>query len=83
MSGFQSQNLLGAHSGSKHQPDAETHTVFRQLFHENRYLLRGEGVLPFDGLANFLDYYHLDPRAIYKFSSFSRICARADVIEDF
>ena len=24
-------------------------------------------------LANFLDYYHLDPRAIYKFSSFSRI----------
>lgn len=34
-------------------------------------------------LPNFLDYYHLDPRAIYKFSSFSRICARADVIEDF
>ena len=34
-------------------------------------------------LANFLDYYHLDPRSIYKFSSFSRICARADVIEDF
>ena len=34
-------------------------------------------------LANFLDYYHLDPRAIYKFSSFSRFCARADVIEDF
>lgn len=34
-------------------------------------------------LANFLDYYHLDTRAIYKFSSFSRICARADVIEDF
>ncbi len=34
-------------------------------------------------LANFLDYYHLDPRTIYKFSSFSRICARADVIEDF
>ena len=34
-------------------------------------------------LANFLDYYHLDPRAIYKFSSFSRICARADVVEDF
>ena len=34
-------------------------------------------------LANFLDYYHLDPRAIYKFSSFSRICARADVIPDF
>lgn len=34
-------------------------------------------------LANFLDYYHLDPRAIYKFSSFSRICARSDVIADF
>ena len=34
-------------------------------------------------LANFLEYYHLDPRAIYKFSSFSWICARADVIEDF
>ena len=34
-------------------------------------------------LRNFLDYYHLDPRSIYKFSSFSRICARADAIEDF
>ncbi len=34
-------------------------------------------------LKNFFDYYHLDPRAIYKFSSFSRICARADAIEDF
>lgn len=34
-------------------------------------------------LANFLGYYHLDPRAIYKFSSFSRLCARADVMEDF
>ena len=34
-------------------------------------------------LANFLDYYHLDPRRIYKFSTFSRICARADVIPDF
>lgn len=34
-------------------------------------------------LKNFLDYYHLDPRSIYKFSSFSRICARADAIEDF
>ena len=34
-------------------------------------------------LANFLDYYHLDPRALYKFSSFSRLCARADVIADF
>ena len=34
-------------------------------------------------LKNFLDYYHLDPRVIYKLSSFSRICARADAIEDF
>ena len=34
-------------------------------------------------IANFLDYYHLDPRAIYKFSSFSHICARADLIPDF
>lgn len=34
-------------------------------------------------LANFLDYYHLDPRSIYKFTSFSRLCARADVREDF
>lgn len=34
-------------------------------------------------LANFLDYCHLDPRAMYKFCTFSRICARADVREDF
>ena len=34
-------------------------------------------------LKNFLDYYHLDPRSIYKFSSFSRICVRADAIKDF
>ena len=34
-------------------------------------------------LASFLDYYHLDPRSIYKFASFSRLCARADVIDDF
>ena len=34
-------------------------------------------------LSNFLNYYHLDPRSIYKFSSFSRLCARAGVIEDF
>ena len=34
-------------------------------------------------LANFLDYYHLDPRNIYKFATFSRLCANADVIEDF
>jgi hypothetical protein len=34
-------------------------------------------------LANFLDYYHLDPRSLYKFATFSRLCARADVIDDF
>jgi superfamily II DNA or RNA helicase len=34
-------------------------------------------------LANFLEHYHLDPRSIYRFASFSRLCARADVIEDF
>lgn len=34
-------------------------------------------------LANFLDYYHLDPRSLYKFATFSRICARADAREDF
>ena len=34
-------------------------------------------------LANFLDYYHLDARAMYKYSSFSRLCARAEVIDDF
>ena len=34
-------------------------------------------------LGKFLDYYHLDPRAVYKFTSFSRLCARADVSPDF
>ena len=34
-------------------------------------------------LSNFLDYYHLDPRSLYKFASFSRLCARADVTDDF
>ena len=34
-------------------------------------------------LGNFLDHYRLDPRSIYKFSSFSRLCARADVTENF
>ena len=32
---------------------------------------------------NFLDYYHLDSRAVYKFSSFSSLCPRADIIADF
>ena len=34
-------------------------------------------------LASFLDYYHLDVRSIYKFSSFSRLCVRADKKDDF
>ena len=34
-------------------------------------------------LENFLDHYRLDPRSIYKFSSFSRLCARADIIDNF
>ena len=34
-------------------------------------------------LASFLDHYHIDPRAMYKFATFSRLCARADVIDDF
>ena len=34
-------------------------------------------------LTNFLDYNHLDPRSIYKFSTFSRLCVRADVMGDF
>ena len=34
-------------------------------------------------LENFIDYYRIDPRAIYKFDSFSRLCARADMIDNF
>ena len=34
-------------------------------------------------LDNFLEHYHLDVRSIYKFASFSRLCARADAIDDF
>ena len=34
-------------------------------------------------LSNFLDYYHIDPRAIYKFDTFSRLRVRADVTDDF
>ena len=33
--------------------------------------------------AAFLTYNHLDPRNLYKFDSFSRLCARADVLDDF
>ena len=34
-------------------------------------------------LANFLDYYHIEPKAIYKTSLFSRLCVRAGVLHDF
>ncbi|HIU58395.1 MAG TPA: DUF3427 domain-containing protein [Candidatus Ornithomonoglobus merdipullorum] len=34
-------------------------------------------------LANFLSYYHLDPRLLYKRTSFSRLCVTAGVAEDF
>lgn len=34
-------------------------------------------------LASFLSYNHLDPRSLYKYSSFSRLCVRANVKEDF
>ena len=34
-------------------------------------------------LANFLDYYHLDPRSIYKFATFSRLKERAGIIDSF
>ena len=35
-------------------------------------------------LGNFLDYYHLDPRAIYsKKICFSRLCVRAGAASDF
>lgn len=36
-------------------------------------------------LANFLEYYHLDPKIIYKYKdlSFSRLCAVAGVVDDF
>ncbi len=34
-------------------------------------------------LTNFLDYYHMDARSLYRFTSFARLCARADVRDDF
>ena len=34
-------------------------------------------------LENFLDHYRIGPRSIYKFDSFSRLCARADMIDNF
>ncbi len=34
-------------------------------------------------LAHFLDYYHLDAQRIYRFDTFSRLCAKAGVYPDF
>lgn len=34
-------------------------------------------------LGNFLDYYHMDVRHLYRYDSFSRLSVRADVREDF
>lgn len=34
-------------------------------------------------LGNFISYYHLDPRTLYKRTSFSRLCVTAGVAEDF
>ena len=34
-------------------------------------------------LGNFLDFYHLEPKKMYKFESFSRLCVLAGVRDDF
>lgn len=34
-------------------------------------------------LSNFLSYYHMDIRSIYKNATFSRLCAQAGVIDNF
>ena len=34
-------------------------------------------------LANFLQHFRIDPRSVYKCATFTRLCARADVIGDF
>ena len=34
-------------------------------------------------MKNFLDHYHLDPRVIYKYATFSRICVSANVRPNF
>lgn len=34
-------------------------------------------------LVNFLDFYHLDIRQVYKIGSWKRLCAEAGVIQDF
>ena len=34
-------------------------------------------------LSNFLEHYRIDARSLYKFDSFSRLCARAGVVDDY
>ena len=34
-------------------------------------------------LAHFLDYYHIDPRSVYNYNTFSRLSARSGVTDDF
>lgn len=34
-------------------------------------------------LSNFLEHYRIDARSLYKFDSFSRLCARAGVIDNY
>ncbi len=34
-------------------------------------------------LSNYLDYYNLDPRQMYRYISFSRLCVRAGEVPDF
>lgn len=34
-------------------------------------------------ISNFLDYYHMNIQSIYKFSTFSRLCVQANVMDDF
>jgi len=34
-------------------------------------------------LSNFLEHYRIDARSLYKFDSFSRLCARAGAIDDY
>ena len=33
--------------------------------------------------SGFLEHYHIDPRSIYRFDTFSRLCVRANVMDDF
>lgn len=34
-------------------------------------------------LSSFLEYYHLDPRSIYRYITYSRMCANAGLIDNF